>query len=102
MFKAIISHEGAPYPLTGLTTQRWIDEVPLETVVISDLIAMQDGVKFAYLNLEPSKYRKDPFPHVVRFNTLLYLEDGHHRVVTHALYGERIVVARVLDLDAKV
>lgn len=40
----------------------------------------------------------DPFPHVVHWNGLFYLEDGHHRVVAAAVRGESQIRARIYSV----
>lgn len=102
MFKAVITKDELPYPPTGLTTARWIEKVPVTTVRIRDLIATQDGVYFNWINDLDNPYRKDKFIHVVKFNTLLYLEDGHHRAMYQLLRRKAYMSARVLDLDKQV
>lgn len=80
-----------------MTSQSWL-EVPTEVVRIRDLVATQDGVYFAPLLQDVEPLFGDPFPHVIRWRGVLYLEDGHHRVVKAALRGAVDVTARVLDV----
>lgn len=97
MFKAI--NPSRPWPTTGLTTQRWIDEVPIKVVRISDLIATQNGVYLhALLPDFNEPYGKDPYPHVVYWANELWLEDGHHRVLRDIIDGETVTTARVFVL----
>lgn len=74
------------YPQTGLTTARWIAEVPTRWVRFADLWLTQDGVDILALfghsvHIGPL----DDFPHVVEWQGIRCLEDGHHRVVRAAL-----------------
>lgn len=73
-----------PYPPTGLTTARWAAEVPVETVRFADLWLTQAGVNVPALFGLTDRV-SDVYPHVVRWQTMRLLEDGHHRVVRAAL-----------------
>lgn len=73
-----------PYPSTGLTTARWMAEVPTEMVMFSRLYLTQDKLSIPGL-LGYNTYSVDIYPHVVRWQDTLYLEDGHHRVLRAAL-----------------
>lgn len=70
-----------PYPATGLSTERWIAEVPVQTVALADLTLTQAAVRIlALFGAEPS-YSRDRYPHAVAHDGRLYLEDGHTRVL---------------------
>jgi hypothetical protein len=97
MFKAI--NPSRPWPTTGLTTQRWIDEVGIELVRISDLIATQNGVYLHALMADfADPYSHDPYPHVISWGGELWLEDGHHRVIRDIMQGRTSTNARVFVL----
>lgn len=81
-FKGISA--GRPYPPTGLTTARWIAEVPVEVVPLARLYLTQPGVDIAAL-FGLSEHISDRYPHVVAWDGELYLEDGHTRVVRVAM-----------------
>lgn len=103
MFKDYISREnGTPWGETGMTTAKW-KELPGSLVLMSELIAMQDGVYLKAL-LDPYHivpFTGDPYVHVVSYDGKLYLEDGHTRVARLMLRGKKYVTARVLYLDPK-
>lgn len=71
-----------PYPVTGLTTARWVTEVDLDVVHLHQLWLTQDSVRVAALFglTDPTRF-SDAYPHVVAYDGELYLEDGHHRVL---------------------
>jgi hypothetical protein len=73
-----------PYPETGLTTTRWQAEVGTELVPFVDLWLTQPGVDILAL-FGYSRRISDRYPHVVRWQGLNLLEDGHCRVVRTAL-----------------
>lgn len=103
MFKAIISRDnGEPWGSSGMTTQRWIDEVPGALVHIPNLIATQPGVYLSAIMEPTSSPTLDPLPHVILWEGELYLEDGHHRVVRAMFQGERYIIARVLQLPCRI
>lgn len=89
-----------PYPITGLTTQLWMDTVPVESVRFEDLWLTQDYVKIEMLFLTDDinhSYSGDPFPHAVLWEGTLYLEDGHNRITRAALRGYRSGRCRVFE-----
>lgn len=104
-FAAIISRaDGEPWPATGMSTQRWMDEVPVSVVEIRDLIATQDAVALAALVDDYVRgdrgHEIDPHPHVIDWGGRLYLEDGHHRAIRALLRGHTHLEARVLQVPA--
>lgn len=104
MFKAIISRDdGCPWGETGMTTARWREEVEPEAVAIADLIATQPGILLHALTAdwEAEPVGGDPVPHVIDHGGLLYLEDGHHRVMRAALAGQATIDARVFRTAAR-
>lgn len=85
----------------GMTTQRWMTEIEAVEVEIEDLIPTQPGV-FYHALTEQSPMGDDPLPHAVEVNGLLFLEDGHHRVMRAALSGLtrmqiRVMKARIVE-----
>lgn len=100
MFAGMIDKSnGAPWGHTGLDTAAWMAQVVPTAVKISELVATQPGVYFAPLiATDHQPLYGDPYPHVVRFEDTLYLEDGHSRVMRALLRGKLFVWARVLEL----
>lgn len=94
MFAWVISREnGEPWPPLGLTSASWLRR-PVRLFNIDELVATQPGVLFEALMREGTPYGGDPLPHVVVWQGINYLEDGHHRVVRALLAGERTIEAR--------
>lgn len=73
-----------PYPPTGLTTARWAAEVPTELVAFTDLWLTQPHVDVLALFGHTSRI-SDGYPHVVEWQGIRLVEDGHCRVVRAAL-----------------
>lgn len=96
-FKGIVQKR--PYPPTGLSTARWIVEVPTRPTAMHTLTLTQTGVRIGGLfGVKSAHAAADDFPHVVAYNGQLYLEDGHHRVVRAALTTLcRIMLMRVYE-----
>lgn len=99
MFKSIISRDNdCPWGTSGQTSATWLN-VPVEVIQISDLVATQPGVLLRALRDDaPEPVGKDPFPHVILYDGIHYLEDGHHRVVRARLAGRHSIEARLLIL----
>jgi hypothetical protein len=99
MFKAIISRDaGCPWGNSGQTSATWLN-VPVVELPISDLVATQPGVLLHALSAEsPSPVGGDLYPHVILYDGIHYLEDGHHRVVRARLAGRSTVHVRLLEL----
>lgn len=76
-----------PWPETGLTTERWMNEVNPRRIAIEDVILVQDQLDLEALVKANGTVGGDPFPHVIAWGGLLWLEDGHHRVVRDAIMG---------------
>lgn len=92
-FRGIVSER--PYPETGLTTARWAKEVGVELVTFGELMLTQTGVVIPAL-FGVTERISDEYPHVVQYQGIRYLEDGHTRVVRAALSrGLRAMPMRV-------
>lgn len=79
-----------------MSTRKWLD-VPVVEVEIKGLVATQPGVWLhALSSTAPAPVGGDQYPHVIHWKDIMYLEDGHHRVVKAALQGQTHVLARVL------
>lgn len=88
-----------PYPPTGLTTARWAAEVPARNVEFTDLWLTQPGVNVLAL-FGLSDRISDQFPHVVTWQGLHFLEDGHNRLVRAALcLKATAATVRVYDIN---
>jgi hypothetical protein len=87
--------DGRPYPPTGLTTARWIGEVPTSAVRLDALTTTQTHVDIAAV-LYREHTGPDPHPNVIAWGGRLYLEDGHGRVVRAILDGHTVWPCRVL------
>lgn len=90
--------EGRPYPDHSFTPKDWSVVAPRQ-VRLADLVTTKRTLDLETLLDEGSTFYGDLFPHVVRWDGVLYLEDGLHRALRTALHGRPIMHARVLDLD---
>ena len=86
-----------PYPATELNSQRWVAEVPVEAVSLGELCFTQDGVMLE--NLLQIVDGPDPYPHVVRWQGKMYLENGHSRVARALIQGVEVIQARVFAVN---
>jgi Arc/MetJ family transcription regulator len=99
IFKSV--GDSRPYPDHGLSSTRDWAAIPPRQVRLEELITTKSTLDLTTLLSEDSTFFGDLFPHVVRFQGELYLEDGLHRAVRTALHHRSIMHARVLDLDAR-
>lgn len=90
--------DGRPYPDHAVTPAQWADVAPRQ-VRLADLVTTKRMLDLETLLDEQSTFYGDLFAHVVRWNGVLYLEDGLHRALRTALHGRPLLHARVLDLD---
>lgn len=99
-FKRILNYR--PYSPTGMTTARWVAEIPVEPIKLRELWLTQDQVSVAALfDLQDSTRPSDLYPHVVSHDGELYLEDGHHCVLrAYFLFCTPVLFMRVLRRDA--
>ncbi|WP_018351812.1 type II toxin-antitoxin system VapB family antitoxin [Longispora albida] len=96
IFKAV--RDGKPYPEHGLTLKEWAD-IPPRPVRLDQLITTKRELGLDRLLADDSTFYGDLFPHVVRFEGALYLEDGVHRALRAALQQRTTIHARVLELS---
>lgn len=89
-----------PYPEHELRTPADWASLPPQQVRLADLITTKRTLDLEALLAEDSTFYGDLFPHVVRYDGALYLEDGLHRAVRSALHHRTVMHARVLDLDS--
>lgn len=78
-----------------MTSQKWLD-VPVQVFAIRDLVVTQPGVLFKHLLNDAVPYGGDKYPHVVVWEGIPYLEDGHHRLIREAVAGHHTLMARGL------
>ena len=95
IFKAV--RDGAPYPDHHTTLKR-LSEIPPRPIRLADLITTKRELALDKLLAEDSTFYGDLFPHVVRWQGELYLEDGLHRALRCALQQRHALHARVFDL----
>ena len=95
IFKEV--REGRPYPEHGLRQRDWA-QVPPRPVRLDQLVTTKRQLALDVLLSEESTFYGDLFPHVVRWQGELYLEDGLHRALRCALQQRHALHARVLDL----
>lgn len=93
MFRGVAARD---WPPTGLTTARWMAEVPAMVVTIANLWATQEHLHTHALTPHHQPYGIDPLPHVIRWRGHDYVEDGHHRITRAAMTGKTHTIARVL------
>ncbi len=94
---------GWPHPLrcgSGSTAVCYAGGViSPQQVRLEELTTTKRTLDLEALLAEDSTFFGDLFPHVVRWQGNLYLEDGLHRAVRTALHHRSIMHARVLNLD---
>jgi len=95
IFRAV--REGRPYPEHGYSMKNW-SEVPPRPVRLDQLITTKRELALDRLLADDSTFYGDLFPHVVRWDGSLYLEDGLHRALRAALQQRTTIHARVLSL----
>jgi hypothetical protein len=87
-----------PYEPLGISTEKWRIVHP-QRVRISTLTPTNDTYgpwveeKF---DCPWSSYCGDPYPHVVVYHRLWYIQDGHHRIEAARRQGMMFIYARVL------
>ncbi|MGH3327620.1 MAG: type II toxin-antitoxin system VapB family antitoxin [Streptomycetales bacterium] len=90
--------EGRPYPEHGTRSRDWARVAP-RPVRLDQLVTTKRQLDLDTLLSEESTFYGDLFPHVVRWQGELYLEDGLHRALRAALAQRTMMHARVLELD---
>ncbi|MBM9467325.1 type II toxin-antitoxin system VapB family antitoxin [Nakamurella leprariae] len=88
-----------PYPEHGLSSREWA-RIPPRQVRLAELVTTKRELMLDTLLDETSTFYGDLFPHAVRWQGDLYLEDGLHRALRAALRQRTIMHVRILDLDA--
>ena len=96
IFKGV--RDGKPYPDLGLTHRQWA-QIPPRQIRLDELVTTTTVLALDRLLSEDSTFYGDLFPHAVRWNGDMYLEDGLHRAVRAALRNRTVMHARVYDTD---
>nr|WP_244652524.1 type II toxin-antitoxin system VapB family antitoxin [Glutamicibacter sp. FBE19] len=81
-----------------VSSRDW-SELPPQQVKLDQLVTTKSTLDLEALLSEDSTFYGDLFPHVVRYDGVLYLEDGVHRALRSALHHRSVIHARILDLD---
>lgn len=94
IFKGV--RDGKPYPEHGLTHREWA-HIPPRQLRLDELVTTTTVLALDRLLSEDSTFYGDLFPHAVKWNGDIYLEDGLHRAVRAALRNRVVLHARVYD-----
>jgi len=95
IFKGV--RDGKPYPEHGLTYRQWA-QIPPRQLRLDELVTTTTVLALDRLLSEDSTFYGDLFPHAVRWQGNIYLEDGLHRAVRAALRNRVVLHARVYDM----
>ena len=96
IFKGV--RDGKPYPEHGLTYRQWA-QIPPRQIRLDELVTTTTVLALDRLLSEDSTFYGDLFPHAVRWEGVIYLEDGVHQAVRAALRNRAVLHARVYDMD---
>ena len=96
IFKAV--GDKRPYPEHGAGPAEWA-ALPPRQVRLDQLVTTKRTLDLEALLDEQSTFFGDLFAHVVKYDGVLYLEDGLHRALRTALHGRAVLHARILDRD---
>lgn len=99
IFRAV--GESRPYPDHGFAGMAQWGTLAPQQVRLDRLVTTQRHLDLALLLDDDSTFYGDLFPHVVKWEGRLYLEEGVHRALRTALQRREVMYARVLDLDAQ-
>lgn len=75
IFKGV--REGKPYPEHGLSTRDW-SRIPPRQIRLDELVTTTTVLALDRLLSEDSTFYGDLFPHAVKWQGVIYLEDGLH------------------------
>jgi len=95
VFRGVLA--ARPYPAPGLTSREWA-RIPPRQLRLAELITVKAELRLDVLLAEDSTFYGDLFPHVVEWESDLYLEDGLHRAVQAALYQRSTMHVRIARL----
>jgi len=90
--------DGRPYPEHARSGREWA-QIPPRPVRLDQLVTTKKVLDLQSVLSDDSTFYGDLFPHVVRWQGELYLEDGLHRALRAALQQRSVLHVRVLDLD---
>ena len=96
IFKGV--RDGKPYPDHGLSYREWA-QIPPRQIRLDELVTTTTVLALDRLLSEDSTFYGDLFPHAVRWQSVVYLEDGVHHAVRAALRNRTVFHARVFDMD---
>ncbi len=97
IFKGV--RDGKPYPEHSLTYRDW-SQIPPCQIRLDELVTTTTVLALDRLLSEDSTFYGDLFPHAVKWQGVIYLEDGLQRAVRAALRNRTVLHARVYDMDA--
>jgi Arc/MetJ family transcription regulator len=95
IFKSV--RDGKPYPDHGLSYRQWA-QIPPRQLRLDELVTTTTVLALDRLLSEDSTFYGDLFPHAVKWQGDIYLEDGLHRAVRAALRNRVVLHARVFDM----
>ena len=96
IFKGV--RDGKPYPEHGLSHRQWA-QIPPRQIRLDELVTTTTVLALDRLLSEDSTFYGDLFPHAVRWQGTVYLEEGVHQAVRAALRSRPVLHARVYDMD---
>jgi Arc/MetJ family transcription regulator len=96
IFKGV--RDGKPYPEHGLSYRQWAQIAPRQ-IRLDELVTTTTVLALDRLLSEDSTFYGDLFPHAVRWEGVVYLEDGLQRAVRAALRNRTVLHARLFDMD---
>ena len=96
IFKGV--RDGKPYPEHGLSHRQWA-QIPPRQIRLDELVTTTTVLALDRLLSEDSTFYGDLFPHAVRWQGVVYLEEGVHQAVRAALRNRPVLHARVYDMD---
>jgi Arc/MetJ family transcription regulator len=96
IFKGV--RDGRPYPDHGLSSRDW-SQIPPRQIRLDELVTTTTVLALDRLLSEDSTFYGDLFPHAVKWQGVVYLEDGLQRAVRAALRNRVVLHARLFDMD---
>jgi Arc/MetJ family transcription regulator len=96
IFKGV--RDGKPYPEHNLTYRQWA-QIPQRQIRLDELVTTTTVLALDRLLSEDSTFYGDLFPHAVRWQGNVYLEEGVHHAVRAALRNRTVLHARVYEMD---